>query len=151
MRDPLKPCPRGHVDRNAAGRCRTCKSEYDTARYSEPEHKEKQIERSAARYIACRAENKAIRRNRHLKKKYNITSGEFDIILAAQGGRCKFCLTTKPGGRGTWHVDHDHLTGRVRWLLCANCNRGLGYFRDSITVMKSAIEHLHEYQSKEGL
>ncbi len=47
-------------------------------------------------------------------------------MLAAQGGRCalfRICGSVHPGGKwNRWHVDHDHVTGKVRSLLCNDCN-----------------------------
>lgn len=66
-----------------------------------------------------------------LKRKFGITPEQYDAILAAQDRRCalfKTCGHTKPGGRGTWHVDHDHVTGKVRGLLCHTCNTHLGIY-----------------------
>jgi len=39
-------------------------------------------------------------------------------------------------------VDHDHKTGDIRGMLCHNCNRALGLFKDSVVNLKSAIEYL---------
>lgn len=45
------------------------------------------------------------------------------------------------------HVDHDHLTGRIRGVLCANCNRGIGLFRDNKELLAKAIKYLDkEYE-----
>jgi hypothetical protein len=47
-----------------------------------------------------------------------------------------------PLGRGRWHIDHDHVTGQVRGLLCNNCNRGIGYFGDDPQVMTAAARYV---------
>ena len=68
-------------------------------------------------------------RRRALKAKYGITIEQYDAILASQGGLCAICGTDKAHGfNDTFHVDHDHLTGRIRGLLCFACNRRLGVF-----------------------
>jgi hypothetical protein len=64
-------------------------------------------------------------------------------MLKEQGGVCKICGTDKPWSRsGKFTIDHDHATGRVRGLLCHNCNLGLGKFKDSIEFLRKAMEYL---------
>jgi hypothetical protein len=41
-------------------------------------------------------------------------------------------------------VDHDHITGKVRGLLCNDCNLGIGHFKDNIEKLKLAIKYLEE-------
>ncbi len=77
-------------------------------------------------------------RNNELRRKYGITSEQFNELLMRQGGACAIC-------RGTLkklHVDHDHQTGRVRGLLCNCCNVGLGMFRDDVAALRGAIAYL---------
>ena len=71
-------------------------------------------------------------RKRSLKRLYNITIEDYDLMLRDQEYGCAICGTDKPGGMGRFHVDHDHKTGRVRGLLCHRCNSILGYSGDSI-------------------
>ena len=83
-------------------------------------------------------------RNRFLQWSYGITIEDYEAMLDAQDGRCAIsaCDATEPGGRGGWHVDHDHVTGKVRGLLCTNCNSGLGRFRDDPAVLRAAADYL---------
>lgn len=76
-------------------------------------------------------------REYHLRRRYGIGQKEFDELLAAQGGVCGIC-----GGAEPEHVDHDHVTGYIRGVLCFNCNGGLGHFRDDIARMNKAIAYL---------
>lgn len=65
-------------------------------------------------------------REKQYKNRYGITVADYDRMLLAQGGRCAICKTDKSLGRGRFHVDHDHATGRVRGILCHLCNTALG-------------------------
>jgi len=70
-------------------------------------------------------------RNSELKKKYGITLADYDRIHAEQGGKCAICeKECPPRGHDGLHVDHCHLSGRRRKLLCPKCNRGLGFIED---------------------
>jgi hypothetical protein len=75
--------------------------------------------------------------------KYGIDRREFDALMKAQGGRCAICKRPFSGvGAKQTHVDHDHVTGRVRGLLCYTCNVGIGYFNDSVAMLEHAIAYL---------
>lgn len=98
----------------------------------------------ATRHQHAKKYNPLQRRSVVLKNKYGITQVDFEKMFAIQGGRCKVCKSTDPGPAGNFAVDHCHDTGKVRGLLCYKCNMGLGSFRDSITILKNAIEYLKE-------
>jgi Recombination endonuclease VII len=86
-----------------------------------------------------RIKNHGGSRNYHLKARYKINEQEFHGILLAQRGGCGICGAPDPE-----HVDHDHVTGQVRGILCFNCNGGLGQFKDNIATMRNAIDYLKE-------
>lgn len=60
--------------------------------------------------------------------------------IKAACGICKETFSEKQPP----HVDHCHISGKVRGLLCGNCNRGLGIFRDSLGILENAKEYLKE-------
>lgn len=69
-------------------------------------------------------------------------------MLAAQGGRCANpgCRTTDPGGNyGEWHTDHDHISGKVRGLLCANCNLTLGNAKEDSLRLEGLAAYLRQH------
>ena len=74
---------------------------------------------------------------------YGLSPEQYNAMLEAQGYACAICRATKPGGVGTWHVDHIHGTDIVRGLLCSNCNLGTGHFRDSPEFLNKAIDYLN--------
>jgi len=81
-----------------------------------------------------------------LKRRFGLTRGEYDAMLAAQNGVCAICAGTDPGPRTKrFHVDHNHATGQVRGLLCHHCNHGIGLFREDAVVIQRAIEYLARY------
>ncbi|MGH3646200.1 MAG: endonuclease domain-containing protein [Micromonosporaceae bacterium] len=71
-------------------------------------------------------------RNYHLKRRYGIGVEEFAQLLAGQGGVCAIC-----GAQDPEHVDHDHVYGNVRGILCFNCNGDLGQFKDRLTCCRT--------------
>jgi hypothetical protein len=74
-----------------------------------------------------------------LKRRYGLTEDDVNQLIAQQGGVCAVCRTGKPQ-----HVDHCHRTGKVRGVLCFNCNGGLGQFKDDIDRLINAIAYLEE-------
>ena len=77
-------------------------------------------------------------------KTYGITRAQFYALLNKQGG-CGICKTKSPkpvkGRADNWTVDHDHLTGKVRGVLCHPCNKKLSVLEDQKFV-KSARRYL---------
>jgi hypothetical protein len=85
---------------------------------------------------------KAATRHARAKKIGLMLLGGYQAQLAKQGGGCAICgKPPKPGGRRL-NIDHAHATGEVRGLLCARCNRGLGWFADSPHLLFAAAAYL---------
>ena len=66
-------------------------------------------------------------------------------LLASQGNVCAICGAGEPGSKAGWNLDHCHKTNRVRFVLCAHCNRGLGAFRDNPAIMRKAADMLEYF------
>jgi hypothetical protein len=81
-------------------------------------------------------------REANLKHRYGITLVDYNEMLVKQDSRCKICNTESSG----LVVDHCHTSGAVRGLLCGNCNKGLGLFKDSPERMVKAAKYINENQ-----
>jgi len=106
--------------------CRQCITQY---RLEHPPKIDREKKRAADRrdYRRHQAARRVSAVEQRLIARYGITMADYHELLERQNGRCAICRTAVPGGRGDrFHVDHDLATGRVRGLLCWNCNRRLG-------------------------
>ena len=132
--------------RELFARCKTCIAEVNRANRSGPKHAEKK----AAYRIAKKGE---IRRNlfeAHLRRQYGLTLEDFARKLESQGGACAICAATLAldGDQRRAEmacVDHCHATGKIRGLLCNDCNRGLGLFRDRPGLLVAATGYLKSF------
>lgn len=87
------------------------------------------------------------KRRSDLKKKYGLTIEAYNEMLVAQEFSCAICrepekYSTSNSPDPVLAVDHDHITNKVRGLLCSQCNQAVGKFKDDIEIMESAIEYL---------
>jgi len=80
---------------------------------------------------------------------YGCSASQFDAMLAAQDGKCAICgsleTCTQQSRLRTLAVDHDHVTGKIRALLCGGCNSGLGSFEHDPKVLEAAITYLQAH------
>ena len=82
------------------------------------------------------------------RRKYGITVEEYDQMLIDQSGCCAICGSDTPQRKlsRNFAVDHNHVTGGVRGLLCERCNRGIGQFKDCSELLDAAASYLRKYQ-----
>lgn len=77
---------------------------------------------------------------RDIQKKYGISRRKYLELLKNQGYCCAICDNSNEDE--PLFVDHDHITGKVRGLLCRHCNTMLGFARDNIIRLKNGAEYL---------
>ena len=85
------------------------------------------------------------KKDAHLKALYGVSLEQYWEMLAAQGGRCLGCgalEADRPEGSRKWPVDHNHVTGAVRGILCSPCNRALGLVRDDTATLLRLVDYL---------
>lgn len=91
-------------------------------------------------------------RKSQLKRDFGISLEQYQAAFVAQEGVCACCLkpeTSERGGKRKWlAVDHDHLDGTFRGLLCSSCNQGLGRFGDDVEVLRRAAAYLESHAAK---
>lgn len=89
-------------------------------------------------------------KDRYYQNHYGMSLNEFQLRLEHQNNSCKICqrlLVLQALTGDSVVVDHCHTSGEVRGLLCNECNRGLGYFRDSPNALKAAAAYLETYNA----
>jgi hypothetical protein len=125
-----------------------CAKHYSKHYYYQPGNKERAKLRCRQRHIVenrknanARQERKDYRKNWALQKKYGITLLEYHQMMILQNGRCAICNVTMKRP----HVDHDHISGNVRGLLCKPCNQGIGFLKENIVILTKATEYLRKY------
>ncbi len=88
---------------------------------------------------------------KHLKNKYGITLKQYEQLFKGQKGVCAICGQPEKV-KNRWKsseitrlsVDHNHITKKVRGLLCRRCNVGIGHFDESIEFLLKAIKYLRK-------
>lgn len=115
---------KGFISTRTRNRCKSCRSHDEKQRYSLDEK--------------CKERSKKRAREYHFKVNYDLTLEELNRMIEERSNLCDICKEQMP----TPNVDHNHMTGKVRGLLCWGCNIGLGKFKDNISSLKRAINYL---------
>ena len=91
---------------------------------------------------------KSSRRNQ-LWSTYRMTLDEYDVLFKKQDYKCAICVTKEnkvSHNDCNFSVDYCHETGKIRGLLCNQCNRALGMFQDSVDILETATTYLKSYK-----
>jgi hypothetical protein len=124
--------------------CTVCQTEFTAfalnAKYCSNEcyKKEKQ------RLVKLRPNYKINARKSALKQKFNLTLEEYEKMRENQNNMCAICGIHQDKVSRWFAVDHNHITGQIRGLLCLECNNGIGKLKDSVINLKKAINYLEQ-------
>lgn len=143
----LKPCRRcGGTERNTRGDCAACAREHQRKLRREKYYQKREPSKNPCtkcggteRYKKgdCKTCAKQRIQEQYRLRTYGVTPEAFNRMLEKQGGWCAICREQK-----ATHLDHSHATGKVRGILCLQCNTALGSFRDSEKNLMMAINYL---------
>lgn len=102
---------------------------------------EKNKKRILKRVKTYYKKNLVLIRNRDFQNRFDITLKQYNYLSKKQKRKCAICLK-KSSKRLS--VDHDHITKKVRGLLCTKCNFAVGLFGDNIRILNRAIRYLRK-------
>lgn len=90
------------------------------------------------------AKDKNWDKRKAINASYGITLEKYYSMVEAQNHRCALCNRSCKSGRQL-SIDHNHKTGKIRELLCGNCNVGLGNFQDDPEILQKAVAYLQKH------
>lgn len=94
-------------------------------------------------YHTAGANYDSAKRRKKVVEAYGITLDDYDTMYQEQEGCCKICgIEEKYVSKNRFHIDHCHETGGVRGLLCSQCNKGLGMFKDNADFLLEAAKYI---------
>jgi hypothetical protein len=105
------------------------------------------------RYKRNLSKERIYRRTSYLRKQWNITQEDYLKLAKLQNNQCAICncgpSVNKKGREISFHIDHCHKTGKIRKLLCANCNRSLGYLKECPNILRKMIKYIEDFSKEE--
>lgn len=134
-----KACPKGHIDYRWVS-TRTC---VVCAAHVSSEWAKNNVKRASARKKKWYAQNVDKQRHATVKRTYGLSQLEYQQILDNQKNACAICGCALIGNKNK-QVDHCHKSGKIRGILCLNCNSGLGRFNDDASLLEKAIMYLKD-------
>lgn len=147
-----KPVSEFHKDKNSSDgytyKCKECRNAANRKYYQDHPEKRKEKNDKKKEYrklYYADEEHKFKYRVKYIEKKFGINYEEYDRMMEEQEGVCAICGCPETKENAKYlAVDHDHNTGKIRGLLCNNCNRALGLLKDDVLVLQNAINYLNK-------
>jgi len=132
-------------------RCTSCKVEKSLSEFYKNKLKKDGVQAQCKVCVGAyrRLHNEKINAKARIRlwwKKFSLTPADYVKLLEEQGGVCAICRKDKRSVRGYFDVDHDHTTGMVRGLLCGDCNRAIGLFKENLVNLQTAISYLLKHR-----
>jgi len=84
--------------------------------------------------------------NNFLRSRYGITLQDYNNMFKEQGGCCAICGKHQTDTAKRLYVDHCHTSGKVRQLLCQQCNSMLGFAKDNTRTLEAAIKYINKHK-----
>jgi len=126
-KDKVKKQAKGYYLKNKERLNERCRKDYQ-------KNKERYIERS-----------KVARR----KRLFGLTPDDYNNMFDKQQGCCAICGIHQSELKTALAIDHCHVTGQVRGLLCGKCNRALGLANDDIGILLTMVDYLNKNKGTE--
>lgn len=123
-------------------KCKSCREEYLIS------YRSIKRERILSNKRKWKAKNPDKVKSAALMSDYGINLNQYNDMLKAQQDSCAICKQHKDSFTNALHVDHNHITGKVRGLLCLSCNRALGLLKDNKDLFLSAANYLEVTDGK---
>jgi len=109
-------------------------------RYAKDKAYREKLKQQSKEYWAKFPEKK---KKSRIRGQYDMSMEDFEELMALQNGACAICGHSDMSDKNIFPVvDHCHESGKVRGLLCMNCNQGLGKFKDSTSNLTAAMAYL---------
>lgn len=139
------------------GRCRECDLIWHKEHYAQNRsrlreaakvyNQRPEVKEHRKRYKASRkAQDKVWKKDWDLTRHYGITLEILEETVRAQNNHCPLCVRYFPTDSRQWHVDHCHNTGKVRGVLCGNCNIMVGQSKENPDTLRRAAEYLEKHK-----
>ena len=114
--------------------CTACKEEKNLDQYY------KQTKAKDGYRNVCKPCDK-VRRN---ASRYGLTPEQYNQMYVDQEGKCYICETHEGELSQVLYIDHCHVSGNVRKLLCHECNTGIGMFKDNPKLLQRALQYVQK-------
>lgn len=127
--------------------CCRCKQEKELSNFYSYQDKRRKNKYPTSYCKSCHKDFYIVNRERfrkwiwkgHLRRKYGLSLEDYESLKAKQNNCCLICNEEK-----ALNVDHNHLTGKVRGLLCRGCNTAIGLLKEDVSLLNKAIFYLKD-------